>query len=80
MPQKITNIKVTSSVDTLFLTGSKGEYDAADHKLWVEQEGSQESNGGLQQNTTYKITFSELGSPINLKFKGRFAGVGYEFE
>ena len=77
---KITNIQVKSTVGTLVLTGSNGDYDSDKSELWVTQEGSQEHNGGPQEHTSYTITFTGNGSPQTLPFKGRFAGVGYEFK
>ena len=78
--EKITNIEVKSAVGNLLLTGTNGDYDADKSELWVKQEGSNTHNGGPQENTQYTITFGENGSPQNLTFQGRFAGVGYEFK
>ena len=78
--EKITDIKVKSLVGTLVLTGTDGDYDAEKNELWVKQEGSQEHNNGPQEGTEYNITFAEKDSPVKLKFKGRFAGAGYEFK
>jgi hypothetical protein len=61
------------------LTSPSGEYDASKPELWAKLEGSQQFNNGPQEGTTYNISFAENGSPVQLQFKGRFAGVGYEF-
>ncbi|TRU73114.1 hypothetical protein [Microcystis aeruginosa] len=77
---KITNINVKSALGTQVLTGTNGDYDSDKSELWVTQEGSKEYNGGPQAHTSYTITFTGNGSPQTLPFKGRFAGVGYEFK
>ena len=77
---KITNITVKSLVGTRVLTGPNGDYDADKRELWVKLEGSREENGGPQEGVEYTITFTGEGSPVTLKYKGRFAGVGYEFK
>ncbi len=77
---KLTNLVVSTPIGTVVLTGTNGEYDDERGVLWVKVEGSQKQNGGPQEGTTYKISFSEDGSPKSLPFKGYFAGAGYEFK
>jgi hypothetical protein len=78
--RKINDIKVWN-MGTQYLSGKDGEYDAETSQLWVKQEGSEKLNGGPVEGTVYSITFTGSGSnPPSLKFKGRFAGVGYEFQ
>lgn len=76
---KLTNLVVKSLVGTEVLRGPKGEYDSDRGTLFVIQEGSKEFNGGPQGGVNYNISFNEPGSPKTLRFKGRFAAVGYEF-
>ncbi|MEL7119936.1 MAG: putative adhesin [Bacteroidota bacterium] len=77
--ENITNITVHSGAGTQVLTGTNGEYNTDKSVLWVKQVGSNTFNGGPIMNVSYKISFTGKGSPVSLKFKGRFAGVGYEF-
>lgn len=77
--EKITQVRVTSLAGTLVLTGPNGEYDSEKPVLWVNQEQSQTHNGGPVEKQQYTVSFTGTGSPVTMTFKGRFAGVGYEF-